>query len=206
MNANLALEDEYLCGMFVSPALLLASQSPRRHQILQEAGFDFQVLRIEADEDFDPTMPPERVCEFLAEHKSMHYHGAISTKVLVTADTIVWIDGQVLNKPADATEAKAMLRQLSGRTHEVYTGVCLRNDQKTKVFQERTQVKFHPLSDEEIEAYIASGSPFDKAGSYGIQDWMGYLGVAGIEGCFYNVMGFPVSRFYRELQAFCQEG
>jgi septum formation protein len=205
MNANLALEDEYLCGMFASPALLLASQSPRRHQILTEAGFDFQVLRIEADEDFDEALPPEQVCEFLAEHKSKHYPGVISPKVLVTADTIVWIDAQVLNKPADAAEAKAMLQQLSGRTHEVYTGVCLRNEQKKRVFHERTRVKFHALTDEEIEAYIASGSPFDKAGSYGIQDWMGYLGVSGIEGCFYNVMGFPVSRFYRELQAFCQE-
>ena len=205
METNLALEGEYLCSMFASPALLLASQSPRRHQILQEAGFEFQVLRIEADEDFDETLPPEQVCEFLAEHKSKHYRGAISPKVLVTADTIVWIDGQVLNKPTDAAEAKAMLKQLSGRTHEVYTGVCLRNEQKTKVFHARTQVRFHELSEEEIEAYIATGSPFDKAGSYGIQDWMGYLGVSGIDGCFYNVMGFPVARFYRELQSFCQE-
>lgn len=205
METKLALEGEYLCRMFASPALLLASQSPRRHQILQEAGFDFQVLRIEADEDFDKTLAPDQVCEYLAKHKSKHYPGDISPKVLVTADTIVWIDGQVLNKPADAAEAKAMLQQLSGRTHEVYTGVCLRNEQKTKVFHARTEVRFHQLSNEEIEAYIATGSPFDKAGSYGIQDWMGYLGVAGIEGCFYNVMGFPVSRFYRELQAFCEE-
>jgi septum formation protein len=206
MGSNLALKGEYLCGMFASPSLLLASQSPRRHQILKEAGFDFQVVRIEADEDFDDSLPPERVCEYLAQHKSQHHQGPISPQVLVTADTIVWIDHQVLNKPADAQEAKAMLQQLSGRTHEVYTGVCLRNEQKTRVFHDRTQVRFHELSDAEIEAYIASGSPFDKAGSYGIQDWMGYLGVAGIEGCFYNVMGFPVSRFYRELQAFCQEG
>jgi septum formation protein len=205
METNLALEREYLCSMFASPALLLASQSPRRHQILQEAGFDFQVLRIQADEDFDSALAPAKVCEYLAEHKSKHYQGTISPKVLVTADTIVWIDGQVLNKPNDAEEARSMLRQLSGRTHEVYTGVCLRTEHKTKVFHQCTRVQFHALSDAEIEAYIATGSPFDKAGSYGIQDWMGYLGVSGIEGCFYNVMGFPISRFYRELQAFCQE-
>ncbi|MFZ9755527.1 MAG: Maf family protein [Bacteroidia bacterium] len=189
--------------MFVSPELILASQSPRRQQILREAGFSFEVQALNADESFEEALAPDEVAEYLARHKSQHFTAAISPKILVTADTLVYLDGHILNKPVDAAEAHSMLRQLSGQTHTVYTGVCLRTEAQMHSFCEETQVRFHDLSDAEISTYIASGSPFDKAGSYGIQDWMGYLGVAGINGCFYNVMGFPVSRFYRELQAFC---
>jgi septum formation protein len=186
------------------PKLLLASKSPRRHQLLRDAGFQFDYIDIDADEDFPPTLPPEEICMFLAKHKSMHHAAAIADKVLVTADTIVYINGQVLNKPQTVEEAHDMLRTLSNQTHSVYTGVCLRNEEKVQTFFDRTDVTFHPLTDEQIAYYVEHYKPFDKAGSYGVQDWMGYVGVKGIQGCFYNVMGFPVAKFYRELSAFCQ--
>ena len=186
------------------PNLLLASKSPRRHQLLRDAGFQFDYIAIEADEDFPPTLSPEEICQFLAKHKSMHHHESIGENVLVTADTIVYINGQVLNKPQSVDEAHAMLHSLSNETHSVFTGVCLRSDAKIHTFCDRTDVTFHPLSDEQIAYYVEHYKPFDKAGSYGVQDWMGYVGVKGIQGCFYNVMGFPVAKFYRELTAFCQ--
>lgn len=141
---------------------------------------------------------------FLAQHKSQHHHQPIGERVLITADTIVYIDGQVLNKPQSVEEAQQMLQTLSNQTHSVYTGVCLRNDEKTHTFYDHTQVSFHDLTPAEIAHYVAHYKPFDKAGSYGVQDWMGYVGVKGIQGCFYNVMGFPVAKFYRELAAFCK--
>lgn len=186
------------------PKLLLASKSPRRHQLLRDAGFDFEYIDIQADEDFPPTLPPHDICMFLAQHKSQHHHQPIGERVLITADTIVYIDGQVLNKPQSVEEAHQMLQTLSNQTHSVYTGVCLRNDEKTHTFYDHTQVTFHDLTPAEIAHYVAQYKPFDKAGSYGVQDWMGYVGVKGIQGCFYNVMGFPVAKFYRELAAFCK--
>ena len=186
------------------PKILLASKSPRRHQLLRDAGFQFQYIDIDADENFPADLPPEDICQFLAEHKSLHHQAPINENVLVTADTIVYINNQVLNKPQSVEEAHAMLRTLSNQTHSVYTGVCLRNDSKIYTFYDRTDVTFHPLSDQEIGYYVAHYKPLDKAGSYGVQDWMGYIGVKGIQGCFYNVMGFPVAKFYRELNAFCQ--
>jgi septum formation protein len=186
------------------PKLLLASKSPRRHQLLRDAGFDFEYIDIDADEDYPANLPPQEICEFLAQHKSLHHHQPIQEKILVTADTIVYINNQVLNKPANAKEAAEMLNALSNQTHTVYTGVCLRNDFNTHTFHDKTEVTFHPLSAAEIQHYIENFAPFDKAGSYGVQDWMGYVGVKGIQGCFYNVMGFPVAKFYRELSAFCR--
>jgi septum formation protein len=186
------------------PKLLLASKSPRRHQLLRDAGFDFEYIDINADEDYPANLPPHEICEFLAQHKSLHHQQPIQEKILVTADTIVYINNQVLNKPANAQEAAEMLNALSNQTHTVYTGVCLRNDIHTHTFHDKTEVTFHPLTNAEIQHYIANFAPFDKAGSYGVQDWMGYVGVKGIQGCFYNVMGFPVAKFYRELAAFCQ--
>lgn len=186
------------------PKLLLASKSPRRHQLLRDAGFHFEYIDIDADEAFDDTQSPEEICQFLAKHKSLHHQQPIGNHVLVTADTIVYINGQVLNKPQSIEESHAMLRTLSNHTHSVYTGVCLRTDGQLHTFYDRTDVTFHDLSDAEIAHYVEQYQPFDKAGSYGVQDWMGYVGVKGIQGCFYNVMGFPVAKFYRELAAFCR--
>ncbi|MBL7900895.1 MAG: septum formation protein Maf [Bacteroidia bacterium] len=184
------------------PEILLASKSPRRHQLLADAGFRFTYADIAAEEDYPLHLKKAEVCEYLARHKAEHYTQPIGDKVLVTADTIVCVEDSVINKPADAEEAFEMLRTLSGRMHEVFTGVCLKNDARTYVFSQRTEVWFYPLTDEEILHYIAMHKPFDKAGAYGVQDWMGYVGVEKINGCFYNVMGFPVAKFYRELQGF----
>lgn len=190
--------------MSTFPSLLLASKSPRRHQLLRDAGFNFQYVDIEADESYPHHLAPEEICTFLAKHKSLHHLPPIQEKILVTADTIVYINNRVLNKPANAQEATEMLQRLSNQTHTVFTGVCLRNDHHTHTFYDKTEVTFHPLSAEEIQHYIENFAPYDKAGSYGVQDWMGYIGVKGIQGCFYNVMGFPIAKFYRELLAFCQ--
>ena len=186
------------------PKLLLASKSPRRHQLLRDSGFDFELVEIDADENYPADLTPEEICTFLAEHKSQHHQSPIQEKILVTADTIVFINNRVLNKPANAQEAAEMLTALSNQTHTVYTGVCLRNDNHTHTFYDKTEVTFHPLTAAEIQHYIDNFAPYDKAGSYGVQDWMGYIGVKGIQGCFYNVMGFPIAKFYRELIAFCE--
>lgn len=166
------------------------------------AGFEFEVVSIQAEEDFPRELKAHEICEYLSRHKSQHYTKEIpENHVLVTADTIVWIDDEVLNKPANVEEAQQMLQKLSGKTHTVYTGVTLRNAEKSYTFHDATVVEFYPLTSEEINLYIKNCRPFDKAGSYGIQDWMGTIGVKGIQGCFYNVMGFPSAKFYRELNS-----
>jgi septum formation protein len=188
------------------PKILLASQSPRRKEILTMAGFHFEVVSIQADEDFPRELKKHEICEYLSLHKSQHYtHNIPQNQLLVTADTIVWVDDEVLNKPANSEEAQEMLRKLSGKVHTVYTGVTIRNANNTHTFHDATEVEFYPLTDEEINLYIQNCRPFDKAGSYGIQDWMGTVGVKGIQGCFYNVMGFPSAKFYRELQSFSKQ-
>jgi septum formation protein len=188
------------------PKILLASQSPRRKEILTMAGFHFEVVSIQADEDFPRELKKHEICEYLSHHKSQHFTSAIAENhILVTADTIVWVDDEVLNKPSNAEEAQQMLRKLSGKVHTVYTGVTIRNANKTHTFHDATQVEFYPLTEEEVNLYIQNCRPFDKAGSYGIQDWMGTVGVKGIQGCFYNVMGFPSAKFYRELQYFSKQ-
>jgi septum formation protein len=188
--------------MIQFPTLLLASKSPRRHQIFREAGLHFEVVNIDAEEDFPDYLVREQVCEFLASHKASHFTETLNKQILVTADTIVCLGNRVINKPADKEEAVEMLTALSGKTHEVFTGVCMRNAERQQVFHERSEVEFYPLSRKEIDYYIEAYKPFDKAGAYGVQDWMGYMGVKRINGCFYNVMGFPMARFYRELQDF----
>ena len=184
------------------PKLLLASKSPRRKEILTLAGFDFEVVNIEADEDFPSNLHRAAIAEFLAKHKAEHYNHPLEQSILVTADTIVCIDQVVLNKPSSEQEAFEMLSLLSGKTHTVYTGVCLKSETHTHVFHDATEVTFYELTSEEITSYIKNCRPFDKAGSYGIQDWMGYVGVKQINGCYFNVMGFPSAKFYRELQQF----
>ena len=184
------------------PHLLLASKSPRRHEIFEKSGFPFSVVSIDADEDFPENLIGAEICEFLSLHKSKHYKSTLDGNLLITADTIVVVDDRVLNKPADEEEAFQMLRTLSGRSHFVYTGCTIRSATRSHTFHDKTEVVFYPLSDEEITNYIQNCQPFDKAGSYGIQDWMGTIGVKSINGCFYNVMGFPSAKFYREIQQF----
>ncbi len=184
--------------------LVLGSQSPRRQYLLKELGVEFETRVISTDEEFDPSMAEPDIAEFLAHQKALA-HQPKGNELIITADTIVCFDGDILNKPADKAESIEMLTRLSGNTHEVITGVCLYHKDATRIFHERTSVTFHPLSQEEIEHYIDTCQPFDKAGSYGIQEWMGYAGIKSIEGDFFNVMGLPLQLLYRELITFSQE-
>ena len=184
--------------------LILASQSPRRRQLLADAGIEFELApRFECEESFSEEMPAAEVAEYLANLKSEAYPESLGEKdILLTADTVVIARNRILGKPADRAEAIAMISMLSGCEHEVVTGVTLRSAERVKRFSVSSKVRFRALSQEEIEYYVDTYKPFDKAGSYGIQEWIGYVGIEGIEGSFYNVMGLPVQRLYCELGEF----
>ena len=189
--------------------LLLASKSPRRRELLGQLGFPLTIVDVDVDEKVSDVLPVEQVAEALACLKADGYLGDIAAdEVLVTADTVVVLGDQVLGKPHDREEATDMLRRLSDKVHQVYTGVCLRSPKRRVAFTERTNVYFRKLTDEEIDYYIDVYRPFDKAGAYGIQEWIGMVGIERIEGCYYNVMGLPVARLYRELisvyRSFCR--
>ncbi len=179
--------------------LLLASKSPRRQQLLKDAGFVFEVVNIDVEESFPATLQAEEIPMFLAEKKANAYTGNLENKVLVTADTTVWVDNKVLNKPADFNEAFDMIKSLSNKKHRVYTGVCLKATNQTHTFCGDTEVYFSEIDDESITYYINTYKPYDKAGAYGIQEWIGYRFVEKINGCYNNVVGFPLERFYKEL-------
>ena len=181
--------------------LLLASKSPRRRQLLTETGLSVECVSADVDEHIDSTLPPAEVAEYLARRKAAAFPQEKIDEdcVLVTADTTVVLDGRVLGKPADRDEALAMLHSLAGRQHTVYTGVCMRSQDDEVSFTESTEVHFRQLTDEEIAHYVDTCKPYDKAGAYGIQEWIGMVGVERIEGCYYNVMGLPVARLYETL-------
>lgn len=186
--------------MLPMPTLLLASKSPRRRQLLTQLGFPVRFVDVEVDEVVDAATPVELIPSGLALLKSRAYMQTLADdEVLVTADTIVAHRGQVLGKPHNVDEAVAMLRSLSDDSHDVYTGVCLKTARQTVVFTEKTTVWFRPLSEEVIRHYVSQGTCLDKAGSYGIQEWIGMVGVQRVDGCYYNVVGLPVSRLYFEL-------
>lgn len=180
---------------------VLGSKSPRRQELLKALGLNFTLRTADADESFSASLEGEEVPVYLASFKSDHIH-LQAEECLITADTVVALEKEILNKPADEEEAFHMIRKLSGRSHWVHTGVCLRMAEKKHVFAESTRVYFRELSDEEIIYYIQNYKPFDKAGAYGIQEWIGYTGVERIEGCYLNVVGFPVPRFVKELKLF----
>ena len=184
--------------------LILASQSPRRRQLLADAGIEFELApRFECEESFSQDMPAAEVAEYLSNLKSEAYPEPLGEKdILLTADTVVIACNRILGKPADRAEAIAMITMLSGCEHEVVTGVTLRSAERVKRFSVSSKVHFRALSQEEIEYYVDTYKPFDKAGSYGLQEWIGYVGIEGIEGSFYNVMGLPVQRLYCELGEF----
>lgn len=184
--------------MFLPFQIILASASPRRKEIFEKAGFYTTTVNLNADESFPSDIKSEEIAEFLAVKKAGAFQKKIEeNQLLVTADTTVVFKSSVFNKPVDKNQAREMLSALSGNTHFVYTGVCVKSISKSIQFTEKTLVTFKKLSNEEIEFYLNHCKPFDKAGSYGVQDWMGLIGVEKIEGCFYNVMGFPMSRFYQ---------
>ena len=184
--------------------LILASQSPRRRQLLADAGIEFVLApRFECEESFPDTMPAAEVAEYLSALKSEAYPEPLGANdILLTADTVVIACNRILGKPADRAEAIEMITMLSGRDHEVVTGVTLRSAECVKSFSVVSKVQFRALAQEEIEYYVDTYRPYDKAGSYGIQEWIGYVGIEGIEGSFYNVMGLPVQRLYSELNDF----
>ena len=184
--------------------LILASQSPRRRQLLSDAGIAFTLAeRFECDETFPEDMPAEYVAEYLSVLKSEAYPQPLNEgDILLTADTVVVACGKILGKPADRDEAIEMISMLSGCEHEVITGCTLRSLGRRRSFSVRSKVRFRKLDREEIEYYIDHYRPYDKAGAYGIQEWIGYVGIEGIVGSFYNVMGLPVQRVYNELNEF----
>ena len=186
--------------VFFTPNLLLASKSPRRRQLLTDSGFSVDFVDIDVEEDFDVNLKAQAIPEYLAQKKSRAFTQQLqANEILVTADTIVWINDHVLNKPNTIEEAKTMLMELSGNKHTVYTSVCLKTHTNEHVFSEASEVYFNDLTEEMIDYYLSVYSPLDKAGAYGIQEFIGYIGIQKIVGCYYNVMGFPVSRLISEL-------
>jgi len=184
--------------------IILASKSPRRQQLLSELGIDFEVrLNSDDDELFPENLSMTEIPIYLAQHKAKPLIASLKEKeILVTSDTIVWCQDQVINKPTDPKDAYRILKILSNCKHIVITGVCLTSTKATKSFFDSTDVYFRELTDEEIWYYIDNFKPFDKAGAYGIQEWIGYIGIEKIDGSYFNVMGFPVHKFYAELLNF----
>ena len=182
--------------------LILASNSPRRRQLLTDLGLPYEIRLREVEEDFPPHLRRAAVAEYLAAHKAAAYAPDLAPdEVVLTADTIVCLGDDVLNKPADVAEATAMLTRLQGCSHDVFTGVCLRTgDGREVVFSDQTTVYFRALSPAEISHYIATARPFDKAGAYGAQDWLGMVGISRLEGSYFTVMGLPTHRVWEELQ------
>jgi len=184
--------------------IILGSASPRRQELLKSLGFEFRNNPVKADEDSYPKdLKAQEIPMFLAELKADAYEEPLKEdELLITADTVVWCDGKVFNKPSNFVEGKQMLEALSGKMHEVFTAVCLKSANKQTTFFDMSKVYFKKFSSEEIEYYLTNFSPYDKAGSYGVQDWLGYIGIEKIEGSFYNVMGLPVKQLYEELIKF----
>lgn len=182
---------------------ILASKSPRRNQLFKSLGIEFKIIIKEVEEKYPNTLTKEEIPVFLAELKAKPFlHHINSNDLVITADTIVWLNGKVLGKPKDREEAIQMLHELSGNEHQVITGVCLTSYDKQISFSSISNVHFKNLTNKEIEHYVLEYKPFDKAGAYGIQEWVGLIGISHIEGSFYNVMGLPVQRLYEEIQKF----
>lgn len=186
-----------------SYTLVLGSKSPRRQELLKELGFSFSVRTKETDESYPDEMNPEQIPAFLAEKKALALEKELTdTELLITSDTIVVSGNEVLGKPENESEAEKMLLKLSGAEHRVISGVCLCSSEKKRLFSVETKVFFRNLSEEEIKYYISNFRPMDKAGAYGIQEWIGMIGIERIEGSYYNVMGLPTAELWKELQTF----
>ena len=184
--------------------ILLASNSPRRKELLGGLGISYRVVSLpEIDESYPPTLQGSEIPSYIAQKKADAYRSMMTEDtMLITADTIVWLDGKVYGKPTDEENARQMLRELSGRTHTVITGVAITTSARQQVFAVESMVTFATLTEEEIDYYVTKYKPLDKAGAYGIQEWIGYIGVTGLEGSYFNVMGLPIQRLYNELKNF----
>lgn len=180
--------------------LILASSSPRRQYLMKEAGFSFSVEKPEVEEDFPAAMPVDQVAKYLASKKAEFFRPQIHNEIIVTADTVVILGNKIMNKPQDRSEAIAMLSELSGKTHLVMTGVCILSKEKEESFDDTTEVTFQNLSQNEIEFYVDNYKPFDKAGAYGAQDWIGMVAIQTIKGSYFNVMGLPIHKVYQHLK------
>ncbi len=180
--------------------LILASSSPRRQYLMKEAGFEFAVEKPHVEEDFPADMPVDQVAKYLASVKAEFFRPKMSDEIIVTADTVVILNGKILNKPADRHEAIQMLNALSGRTHLVMTGVCIISKEREVSFDDTTEVTFQSLTKDEVEFYVDRYKPFDKAGAYGAQDWIGMIAIQRIIGSYFNVMGLPIHKVYQHLK------
>jgi septum formation protein len=177
--------------------IILGSASPRRKFFLEELGLDFEIRLKEVEENFPETLVGSEITDYLATLKSKPFLKELKDNdLLITADTIVWLDNRAIGKPKNSSDAKMMLSKLSGNQHKVISTIAITTTKKTYLINDTTSVTFKPLSNAEINYYIEHFKPFDKAGSYGIQEWIGYIGIEKIEGNFFNVMGFPVQKFY----------
>ncbi|MDX1629384.1 MAG: Maf family nucleotide pyrophosphatase [Fulvivirga sp.] len=182
--------------------LILASKSPRRQQLLKDAGFTFDVKSREVDEAFPKHLPVQEVARYLATKKADAFTDELKDQVVITADTVVIIEEEILEKPKDNQEAFEMLQKLSGKRHQVITGVCIKDQEKSVSFDDTTTVFFKQLTEDEIKYYVNKFQPFDKAGAYGIQEWIGMIGIEQIEGSYFNVVGLPIHKVYAALMDF----
>ncbi len=181
--------------------VILASGSPRRRELMAGLGVNYEVRILpDVDESYPHTLQGEEIPLYIAKEKADAYIPMMQPdELIITADTIVWLDGKVLGKPRDREDALQMLRTMSGRTHEVFTGVCITTTDWQRSFTAQTEVRFATLSEDEIIYYVDNFKPMDKAGAYGVQEWSGFIGVENISGSYYNIMGLPVQKLYREL-------
>ena len=184
--------------------IILASRSPRRRFLLRQLGLEFTGISAEFDESLPEGLTTDQAAIYLAEKKSSHFEDLIADRknIVITADTLVLIDGRILGKPEGKEAAARMLALLSGKMHQVVTGICIRSSEKSRSFTSWTDVYFKDLTEEEIVFYLEHFKPYDKAGAYGIQEWIGYIGITRIEGSYFNVMGLPVQKLYEELSLF----
>jgi len=185
-----------------TPLLILGSNSPRRKEILKEAGYHFSTMTLDIDENYPDSLPKKSIAQFLSEVKNKAYRQSLVDEVLITADTTVIVNDQSLEKARNSKEAVAMLEKLSDSFHEVVTGYCISNGQKTRSNFVKTTVHFKKLSRREIDHYIEVYQPFDKAGAYGIQEWIGMIGISKIEGSYFNVVGLPIFEISEDLKKF----
>ena len=188
--------------------IILASNSPRRRELLGGLGIPFEVKVLpDIEESYPADLPVSQIAEFIAREKALAYRDLMADDdLIITADTVVIVGDEVMGKPVDAADARRMLKKLSGVAHQVTTGVCLTTKQEQRHFSVTTDVTFKQLTDEEINHYIEVYKPFDKAGAYGIQEWIGYIGVTSLNGSYFNVMGLPVQRIYTEISKISSRG
>jgi len=183
--------------------IILASKSPRRQELLKGLDIEFEIRTKDIDEDYPSNLRPNDVPSYLADLKAAAFDRELKdNEIIITSDTIVILFGDILEKPKSEEEAKSMIRRLSGKTHTVVTAVCIKSRSKKELFSDQTKVTFSKLDEEEIDYYISNYKPFDKAGSYGVQEWIGYVAIDKLEGSYFTVMGFPLHKVYKSLKTF----